>query len=101
MNTQNQPKARRKTVTREVALFAGLLFFGLVVLPILIYQVGQSIFGTYGGVGYGDFFGELSRKIRNGDLAACFLVFSPYLGWQVLRLFALAWRVIGRKHQPK
>tara|TARA_R110000782_G_scaffold58236_22_gene121891 strand:- start:615 stop:920 length:306 start_codon:yes stop_codon:yes gene_type:complete len=99
VNTQNQPTGLRKTITRELALFTGFLFFGLVVLPILIYQVGQSIFGTYGGAGFGDFFDALSGKIRNGDLAAWFLILSPYLGWQILRLFMLGWRAIGQKQQ--
>ncbi len=80
-------------------MLTGFLLFGLVILPILVYQVGQSIFGPYGGAGFGGFFDELSSKIRNGDLAACFLILSPYIGWQILRLFALAWRAIGQKQQ--
>ena len=99
VNTQSQAVGFRKIATKELALFTGFLFFGLVVLPILVYQVGQSVFGAYGGVGYGDFFGRLSSRIRSGDLAAWFLILSPYLGWQFLRLTALAWRAIGRIQQ--
>ena len=87
----------RKAITREAALLLGFLFLGLVLLPIAIYVVGQAIFGDYGGGSYGHFFSELSSRIREGDLAAWFLVLSPYLGWQTLRLIALGWRLAGRR----
>lgn len=96
MNTTTKPPGIRQLATKEIALFTGLLFLGLVIMPILIYFVGQSVFGTYGGVGYGDFFGTLSDKVRNGDIVAWFLILSPYLGWQCLRLMAFAWRISGR-----
>ena len=73
----------------------GFLFFGLVIMPVVIYFVGQAIFGNYGGLGYSSFFGTLSAKVRNGDYVAWFLILAPYLGWQVLRLLALAWRLSG------
>ncbi len=82
----------RRAVRKEVALLTGLLFFGIVLLPIAIYMTGQAVFGDYGGHGYGDFFGTLSAKLRGGDLVAWFLVASPYLVWQCLRLMAFAWR---------
>lgn len=82
----------RQIVRKELALLSGLLFFGLVLMPIAIYAIGQAIFGEYGGHGYGDFFGTLSAKLRSGDLVAWFLVSSPYLTWLVFRLMALAWR---------
>lgn len=99
VNAQTESSDTREIVTREIALFAVLFFIGLVVVPILIYQVGQSVFGIYGGAGYGDFFGRLSSKIRGGDMAAWFLVLSPYLGWQILRLLALTWRSVDRHQQ--
>jgi hypothetical protein len=67
-------------------------------MPIVIYQVGQTVFGTYGGVGFADFFGTLNVKIRDGDSVAWFLVLSPYLGWQCLRLMAFGWRLTGRQN---
>jgi hypothetical protein len=82
----------KKIAIREFALFVGLLFVGFVLLPAAIYLVGQDVFGTYGGVGYGDFFGTLSEKVRNGDSVAWFLILSPYLGWQCVRLTAVGWR---------
>jgi len=73
-------------------LFSGLLFLGMVLMPIAIYAIGETLFGDYGGHGYGDFFGTLSGKLRQGDKVAWFLVFSPYLIWQLIRLMALGWR---------
>jgi len=87
----------RKAITRETGLLVGFLFLGLVILPVAIYVVGQAIFGDYGGGSYGHFYSELSSRIRAGDSAAWFLVLSPYLGWQTLRLFALGWRSAGRR----
>jgi len=82
----------KQIARRESALFLGLLFIGLVLMPFGIYLVGQEVFGDYSGHGYGDFFGTLSGKIRNRDAVAWFLVLSPYLAWQLVRLTALAWR---------
>jgi len=87
----------RKAITREMGLLVGFLFLGLVILPVAIYVVGQAIFGDYGGSSYGHFYSELSSRIRAGDSAAWFLVLSPYLGWQTLRLVALGWRSAGRR----
>ncbi len=91
----------RKAITREAALLLGFAFFGLLVLPVAIYFVGQAIFGDYGGGSYGHFYSELSSRIRTGDPAAWFLVFSPYLGWQTLRLIALGWRSAGRRPETQ
>ena len=96
MNTTTRSSGIRQLASKEIALFTGLLFLGLAIMPILIYFVGQSVFGTYGGVGYGDFFGTLSNKVRSGDFVAWFLILSPYLGWQCLRLMIFAWRISGR-----
>ena len=87
----------QKAITREAALLLGFLFLGLIVLPVAIYVVGQAIFGDYGGGSYGHFYSALSSRIRGGDAAAWFLVLSPYLGWQTLRLIGLGWRVAGRR----
>jgi hypothetical protein len=84
------------SVKKEIALFLGLLFFGLVVMPVGIWFVGSAVFGEYGGAGYADFFGNLSAKIRSGDTVAWFLVLSPWLAWQILRLAAVGWRNAGR-----
>ena len=90
------PSTLSTLLKKEAALFAGLLFAGLVLLPICIWFVGKSVFGVYGGAGYADFFGTLSGKIRSGDLVAWFLVLSPWLVWQCLRLMAFGWRTAGK-----
>lgn len=89
-----------RTITRELGLLLGFLFLGLVLLPVAVYFVGQAIFGDYGGGSFGHFYSELSGRIRSGDGAAWFLVLSPYLGWQTLRLVALGWRRAGRQPEP-
>jgi len=90
------PQSRGKSLKKEAALFASLLFFGLVILPIAIWFVGKAVFGVYGGMGYGDFFGTLIGKIRGCDLVAWFLVLSPWLVWQIGRLMALGWRAAAK-----
>ena len=92
----DNPSFLKKAIRKELGLFVFLLFVGLVLMPVAIFWVGQSLFGAYGGHGYGDFFGTISEKIRGGDGVAWFLVLSPYLVWQCLRLMALAWRHTGR-----
>ncbi len=90
----------RKAITREVGLLLGLLLVGLVLLPIAVYVVGQAIFGDYGGDSYGHFYSELNGRIRDADPAAWFLVLSPYLGLQTLRLIALGWKAAGQRSEP-
>lgn len=90
------PSTLKKAARKESLLLLWLVFFGLVLMPIAIFWIGQSLFGAYGGQGYGDFFGTLSLKIRTGDRVAWFLVLSPYLVWQCLRLTAFAWRLSGK-----
>jgi len=92
----DNPSPIAKSLKKEGALFVILLFAGFVLLPIAIWFVGKAVFGAYGGSGYGDFFGTLSGKIRSGDLVAWFLVLSPYLVWQCLRLMAVGWRIAGK-----
>lgn len=69
-----------------------MLFLGCVLLPLAIWYVGNIVFGPYGGSGYGDFFSSLSSRLRAGDLVAWFLVFSPWLALQVVRLAVFGWR---------
>lgn len=89
-------KTARDIITREVALFVVLLFFGFVLMPIAMYWLGQQLLGDFGGAGYGDFYGTLSGKFRRFDLATWFLVLSPWLVWQVLRLTLAGWRRFGK-----
>ena len=90
------PSKLAHVLKREFSIFIALLFFGFILLPIGIWFVGKAVFGAYGGAGYGEFFGSLSGKIRSGDTVAWFLVLSPWIVLQILRLAALGWRVAGK-----
>jgi hypothetical protein len=92
----DNPSLLLKIAKKEAAILAGLLFIGLVILPILIWFVGQAVFGAYGGAGYVEFFGTLSGKIRAGDLVAWFLVLAPWLALQLIRLAVFGWRLVGK-----
>lgn len=92
MNTQSETSPLRRRATIEVATLSCLLFLGLAILPIAVYIVGQTVFGDYAGSGYGDFFGRMTEKVRHWDPVAWFLILSPYLVWQLVRLAAFAWR---------
>lgn len=80
---------------RELLLFFALFFLGFTVLPVVVFLVGQAIFGSYGGEGFAGFFGELWNKLTTGEFYAWFLVLSPYLALQTLRLAIVGWRAAG------
>jgi hypothetical protein len=86
------PQAWKKTARKETGLFLGLLLIGFLVLPALIFLVGDAVFGEYGGSGFGAFYGALLGHLADGNTAAWFVVLSPYLVWQLLRLTLAAFR---------
>jgi hypothetical protein len=92
----DNPNPRSGLLKREAAIFLAMLFFGLVILPVAIWFVGNTIFGDYGGAGYGDFYGNLTLRIVSGNLAAWFLVLSPWLTLQAVRLALAGWRRAGK-----
>ncbi len=92
----DKPKQRKSPAIRELALFLVLFFVGLVVLPILIYLIGKSLFGEYGGTGFSDFYQMLHGELRGGDPVVWFLMLSPYIGWQLLRLTVYGFRRSGK-----
>jgi len=85
------------TATRESVLFLWLLAAGLFLLPIAVYVVGRALFGEYGGTGFSAFYGMLHSELRSGALSVWFLILSPYLIWQLLRLTIRAFRLAGRR----
>lgn len=89
-------RPRNRTAVRELALFLVLFFTGLVILPILIYLIGRSLFGEYSGFGFSDFYQSLHGDLRNGEPVVWFLILSPYIGWQLLRLTAYGFRRGGK-----
>ena len=85
-------KSTRKRATRESVLFLILLLFGVLILPIVIYSIGTSIFGEYAGNGFWDFFDLLRNELLAGEPVVWFLVLSPYLVWQIFRVTIWAFR---------
>lgn len=88
----NAPSPYLSILKKELALLLALLFVGIAILPVAVWFVGDIVFGAYDGNGYAGFFGILASKLRAGEPAAWFLVASPWLGVQVIRLAALGWR---------
>ena len=91
-----KPSALGKFLKTEAMLLIGSLFVGLVLLPVAVWFVGHVVFGAYEGAGYAEFYGMLSGKIRSGNVGAWFLVLSPWLVLQCLRLMALGWRTAAK-----
>lgn len=82
-----------KTIAvKETVLFLCLVFFGLALLPLAMYLVGQAFFGDYGDGGISGFYGQLQREFRDGEPAVWFLLLSPYLLWQLVRLTVWSFR---------
>ena len=78
---------------RNEAILAGLMLaFGLFILPVAIYFVGQQIIGEYEGGGVVGLVLELWSALVRADAVAWILVLSPYLVVQLLRLTWRIWR---------
>ena len=86
----------KNVMRRESVIFLWLVLGGLFVLPALIYLVGNALFGEYGGSGFGAFYADFHTGLRRGHTANWFLVLSPYLVCQLLRLTFRAFRMAGR-----
>jgi hypothetical protein len=76
----------RTKAVREVLLALGLVAFGLIVLPALVYLVGQRVVGEYPD-GLGSLYAALGDALIAGNVFAWVLVFSPYLSVVLIRLF--------------
>jgi hypothetical protein len=50
------------------------------------------VFGGYGGDGYGGFFSALASRVFTFNGSAWFLILSPYLALQIVRLVITGWR---------
>lgn len=81
-----RPPATPHSLRFETWLAVGLIGFGLLVLPALIYATGSLLLGDYGGgehIGafYGDYFRDLGATPQTWAL-----VLGPYVLVQVARL---------------
>ncbi len=88
-------KLSKHPVAREALLFVVLAIAGVVLLPLAVFYVGDAVFGSYGGDGFGEFFESLLGKLGRADRFAWLLVLSPYIVVQVLRIMAMGWRIAG------
>lgn len=93
-----QARPFRQTLTREAALLLWFALAGILLLPLAIYLVGQSVFGDYGGGAFADFYRDLHSRLRGGDPVVWYLVCSPYVFWQLLRITLWAFRRTNRSH---
>jgi hypothetical protein len=86
------PNSFRDIIRKESALFLMLLLTGLFFLPVVIYIIGNAVFGAYEGSGFMDFYGTLHSELRAGQRVVWFLMLSPYIVWQLSRLTAWGFR---------
>lgn len=92
----NDVASWKKSLSRESVVFLWFLVGGLFLLPVAVYFVGNTLFGEYGGTGFQAFYGTIHSELRDGEPAVWFLVLSPYIVWQLLRLTVRAFRLAGR-----
>lgn len=84
----DSPKAARVRVKKELIFAALGLAFGFLLLPWLVYLVGQSLFGGYGGGLHklGSFYGDLFRDLAAANPDSWGLVLGPFIALSLLRL---------------
>lgn len=89
-------------VKRELIFAVVGLGFGFFLLPWLVYLVGQSLFGTYGGGAHklGSFYGELFKNLSAGEPDSWGLVVGPYVVLSLLRLIFFR-RTASEPEAPK
>ena len=94
MRVMDEPDApvRAAAWRREVSIAAGLIAFGLLVLPFVVYLVGQRVLGEYDGDGALALAESIWRDLLSFRLAAWVLVLSPYLTIQLARGVRRIWR---------
>jgi hypothetical protein len=86
---------------REALLLAVFGGFGLLVLPALVYLVGQFLLGEYRpGAGMGTFYADLYGHLGAASPWAWLLVLGPYLAIQLLRLLWLPLGLLMREPAP-
>jgi len=70
----------------ELIFAACCMAFGFIVLPGLIYWVGNLLLGPYaGGTHVGSFYGDFYRSVGAGSVEAWFLGVGPWVALLILR----------------
>ena len=80
--------------TKELLVAAILLSFGILLLPVGIFIVGQGILGPYEGGGLSDLSQAIWTALLSGRPSAWLLVLSPYI---VIQLLRLSWKSLHRR----
>jgi hypothetical protein len=70
---------------KEALLALGLIAFGLICLPGMIFFVGQQIIGEY-ELGILGLYEAMAESLASGSLAAWSLILSPYAVVQLWRV---------------
>jgi hypothetical protein len=70
---------------REVLVALGLIAFGLIALPAMVYFVGQRLVGEYPD-GMGGLYAAIGDALLAGNVFAWILVLGPYLAILLIRL---------------
>lgn len=96
-STLDDSQKPKNTLRREALLCLVCLLFGLLILPLLVFVVGQTIFGEFAGGGLGVFYTGIHSMLRSGNVVVWFLVLSPYLILQTLRLTVGLFRIARRQ----
>lgn len=87
---------RREAIV--LAIFGG---FGLLILPALVYLVGQQLLGEYRpGAGMGDFYADFYGQLGAISAWAWMLALGPWLAVQLLRVLWLPLRYFRRGAVP-
>jgi hypothetical protein len=82
---------------REALLLLTLGGFGLLLLPALVYLVGERLLGEYRPHGaMGSFYADLYGHLASPSIWAWLLVLGPWLAVQFLRLLWLPVRPLMR-----
>jgi len=85
------------STTRELVMLAVALAAGFLLGPILVFLVGQAVFGPYGdGAGMTTFFTDFRHGLAAGQVVPWLMLLAPYLLLQWLRLLALPLRRTAR-----
>lgn len=97
MTEPDAPRTGTKGWQREAGIAAGLLAFGLLVLPFAIYLVGGRVLGDYAGAGALGLAESIWLDLASLYPLTWLLVLSPYIVVQLARAVRHVWR---RKPSP-